>query len=107
MNKSVVVFTCRRRALGREGVAGGLLSAERRLGSVSLVTGFLRLGLGGLGLGWGAKALLLYQLLLLPPQVLLLDEFPTGLLLLLPHPVLLRLPPGGRQTTGSTTAAFE
>lgn len=100
-------LTCGRRALGGEGVARDLLSAERRLGSVSLVTEFLGLGLSSLGFGGAAQALFLHQLLLLPPQVLLLDELPTGLLLLLPHPVLLRLPPGGRQTIGSTTAAFE
>lgn len=47
----------------------------------------------GLGL---PQALLLQDLLLLPAQVLLLDELTPRLLLLLADPVLLRFAPGGR-----------
>lgn len=55
--------------------------------------------LPGPGLGL-AQALLLQDLLLLPPQVLLLDQLPPRLLLLLADPVFLRFTPVGRTDGG-------
>lgn len=76
-----VVLTQGRRALA----TGRQLLPQVGLGSVFL------LGLGGLGeLG---QALLLQYLLLLPQEVLLLDQLPSRLLLLLPPLVFLHLPP--------------
>ena len=55
--------------------------------------------LPGPGLGF-AQALLLQDLLLLPPQVLLLDQLPPRLLLLLADPVFLCFTPAERTGQG-------
>lgn len=72
-------------------LAGGFLS-EGRLGSVFL------LGFGGFGLD---EALLLKHLLLLPPQILLLDQLPPCLLLFFAQAVLFSFPPSRGQTAKS------
>lgn len=81
LTRTSAVLTCG----GAFGQEVGLLSVQR-LGSVPA------------GLGPGTRlhqALLLHQSLLLPPQILLLDELPPCLLLLLTDPVLFCLAPGG------------
>ena len=79
-------LTCGGRGALGNLVAGRLLP-EDGLGSVLL------LGLRGLGEFGSGQALLLQDLLLLPPEVLLLNDLPSRFLLLLPPLVFVRLPP--------------
>lgn len=90
---------------GAAGSGGGraLLTGGGALGSQVAAWLLPVDGLGprlpGPGLGL-AQALLLQDLLLLPPQVLLLDQLPPRLLLLLADPVFLRFTPVGRTDRG-------
>lgn len=85
----------RGRALGV--VLAGRLLPEDGLGPVFL------LGFGGFGLD---EALLLEHLLLLPPQILLLDQLPPRLFLFFAQAVFFGFPPSVGQTKKFTFPQF-